>query len=122
VLLVKETPLKQDGFIAKIILQLEEALELLRINQILELGELQILLLKEILDQEIHHQELILVVQETIGLIQIVEEIHLAEVVLQIEVQDHPLLEALTQIEVHLIEVHLIEVHLGKEIKILRKI
>jgi hypothetical protein len=117
VLLVKETPLKQDGFIAKIILKLEEALELLRINQILELGELQILLLKEILDQEIHHQELILVVQETIGLIQIVEEIHLAKAVLQIEVQDHPLLEALTQIEVHPVEIHL-----GKEIKILCKI
>jgi len=123
VLLVKETPLKQDGFIAKITLQLEEALELLRINQILELGELQILLLKEMLELETQHPDVILVTQGTIGLIQIVEEIHPAEAVHQIEVR----LAEVQPVEVHpvevqLVEVHLIEVRLGKEIKILRKI
>jgi hypothetical protein len=75
------------------------------------------------LELETQHPDVILVTQGTIGLIQIVEEIHPAEAVHQIEVHPvevHPVEVQL--VEVHLVEVHLVEVRLGKEIKILRKV
>jgi len=85
------------------------------------------------LELETQHPDVILVTQGTIGLIQIVEEIHPAEAVHQIEVrlaevhpvEVHPVEVQLVEVhlvEVHLVEVHLVEVRLGKEIKILRKV